>query len=179
MGLWELRDSQSLPVLGDCRCPHYLAIALFPAKAALKCHSVMGHFRRVDFDSSHNHKPTYTCYVRSADFKLTKEFCTALSNGEFISSAFCFSFLITVMLTFLFKEETTDQGGTEAVSSKADGRRYLFPCPGSDAQIEAQSKTILKVNHILLSASLSPFGNSFFIPPLHSPDLNLSLFWRR
>lgn len=82
------------------------------------------------------------------------------------------------MLTFLFKEETTDQGGTEVVSSKADGRRCLFPWPGSDAQIEAQSKTILKVNHVLLSASLSPFANSFFIPP-HSPDLNLSLFWRR
>lgn len=72
--------------------PTTLQSALSPAKAALKWHSVTGPFRGVDFGSSHNHNPTHTPYVRSAGFKLTKELCMAISNGECISSAFWFSF---------------------------------------------------------------------------------------
>lgn len=41
-------------------------------------------------------KPTYSCYIQYAYFKLTKEFSTAISSGESMSML-----CATVMLTFL------------------------------------------------------------------------------
>lgn len=81
-------------------------------------------------------------------FKLTKEFSTAISNGESIPLLFSLPYS-NRDADFLVKEETTDQRGTELISSKREGKRPLFPFPGSDADFGSETKPVLKASYLL------------------------------
>ena len=99
-------------------------------------------------------KPTYSCYIQYAYFKLTKEFSTAISSGESMSIALYNS---DADFSGLGGKQLTKEG-LSWVFSKGDGRRHISPSPGSDAKIGAHSKTSPAVG--------SPLENSF-LPLLH------------